>query len=233
MKYFSLLTLVLFIASCGTPETSDTVNETPDAEEVTEVNPEAEIEPVAEEIMVDDIPDHGYDEAIAKGIDPATGLSLELSDAVALALPDWYIVSESQWLPADYVAQHNEGKPAEMQAVYEADVYAQADFNGDGIDDFAVFVVNMQNQTALYVIHQLEGGFETVLVEDLGAISDCCVGMGLSPVEAGVYNIMDDADMKRIWEIEHAGFELITYEKTAMLYKLDHDGTYWGVSTAD
>jgi hypothetical protein len=90
----------------------------------------------------DEIPEHAADEALADGIEPMTGLPLALQEAVDDALPGHRVIYSTEWLDPGYVADHNQDMDPEWQAVYENDVYLQADFNGDGWDDFAALLID-------------------------------------------------------------------------------------------
>ncbi|MFT5141955.1 MAG: hypothetical protein ACI80V_001628 [Rhodothermales bacterium] len=167
-------------------------------------------EPEAQQTDMIEIPEHGADEAIAAGVDPMTGLPLALIEAIDQALPGWRVIDSKEWPSSDYITEHNQGKDPEWQAVYENDVFVQADFNGDGRDDFAVFAVGPDGEVTVYALHATDGGFETVELEEQGQVEGCCVGAGLRVAMPGAYSIVDDAGIERFWDLPASGISSFT-----------------------
>ena len=176
----------------------------------------------------DQIPEHGYDEAIANGIDPSSGLPIRLVEAVDDYVPGWRIVDRALWYAEDFAPKTEFERFGELPTAYEGQIYAQADFNGDALDDFAVFLVNEEDVVVLYVLEQLESGYEAIVIKEFDHFVGCCLAAGVMSIEPEVYFVLDDADFRVTWELEYSGVFFWNYNGEAFIYQCESDDGYFG-----
>lgn len=225
-KLFFILFTCLFLAACQ--EVSEATSEK-------EVHPEnewprdpisgPEMESDEEGNFTDPTPVPDFSESDLEQRDPATGMPLALMEAVKQSLPGWKVLSPKKWLAPEYIQSYNENAGQSEQITFD-DLFAQANFNGDGFLDYAVYVEDGATNVKLVVLHGSDQGYVPVELEAAGQLPECCLGMGLRVAQAGVHWVYGDEGEKEQWQLHNDGFFEIIYEKAASLYAMDISGEY-------
>ena len=230
MKYLFALCCLFFITACSQSTESGKTDGAAASKAKTNEQPSKE-EAVTEEVT--ELPDHGYDEAIANGIDPGSGLPLDVIEAIDFSLSGWRIIDFDKWVDQGFLDEINGSVPEAEKITYEQNVFVQADFNGDGYDDFCALVQDASNKAALYVFQHNGSNYDAIEVMDEGVVDACCLGMALQVAEPGAYQILAEHDIAEEIQLDNPGYFYFIPEKSAMLGRCGEDGNYQLYELAD
>lgn len=155
-----------------------------------------------------------------------TLLPSKLYKYVTTNLKGWEVISRDKWLKDDF----RKVIDPENKLVYEKEVVAKADFNGDGKEDCVAFMINKTQEVQLVAFHQGDDGYEVIKISDEGKMEgQGALGTGISIQPAGEVKTLDP-DKPLV--LENAGFNYGIYGKSSkvMYYK---DGKYTEAFTGD
>lgn len=154
-------------------------------------------------------------------IDDTLILSDEISEFLNNKMPNYEIVPKEKWLSEEYL----DSLPKSIRPLYKDDILVEGDFNGDGEDDFATFLLDKKGKMKLYAFHKTSSGFKKYDL-NIGATSGF-LGAGLDIEEPGfVYGGNKEVGL------EYNGINYNIYEKTGTTYYYD-SGRYKEVLTND
>ncbi|MGB2924784.1 MAG: hypothetical protein WBB82_05755 [Limnothrix sp.] len=168
-------------------------------------------------------------------------LPATLNQYLAVEMPDWRLIAETEWLMPDFLEFYAES--SDKSIVYKTSVFTEADLNGDEYPDYAAFLIDGDRQTALWAFHgNSDNSFESYQLLEAGVIDDCCVGQGLEKVAPDSFTDLDSgepnsiADPNRgdltVVEVPHDSIAASIYGKSSTLYYFD--GTaYQAILTSD
>jgi hypothetical protein len=183
-----VFTILCFFTSCkkDTKKTTNANNNTPTNVETTD-DPKEEIE-----------------------IDDTLVLAEEISDFLKNKMPGYKIVPKEKWLPEEYL----ESMSKSMRPLYKDDILVEGDFNGDGEDDFATFLMNKKGKITLYAFHKTTSGYKKYELQK--EASDGFLGAGLEVEEPGfIYGGNKEVGL------EYNGINYNIYEKTGTTFYFD------------
>lgn len=154
-------------------------------------------------------------------IDDTLVLSDEISDFLENKMPGYEIVPKEQWLSEEYL----ESMSKSMRPLYKDDILVEGDFNGDGEDDFATFLMDKKGRIKLYAFHKTSSGYKKYELQKEG--NSGFLGAGLDVEEPGfVYGGNKEVGL------EYNGINYNIYEKTGTTFYYD-SGRYRKVLTND
>jgi len=154
-------------------------------------------------------------------IDDTLVLSDEIADFLENKMPGYEIVPKEKWLSEEYL----ESMSKSMRPLYKNDIIAEGDFNGDGEDDFATFLMDKKGKIRLYAFHKTSSGYKKYEIKREG--NGDFLGAGLEVEEPGfVYGGNKEVGL------EYNGINYNVYEKTGTTYYYD-SGRYRKISTND
>ena len=154
-------------------------------------------------------------------IDDTLVLSEEISDFLKNKMPGYEIVPKEKWLSEEYL----ESMSRSMRPLYKDDILVEGDFNGDGEDDFATFLMDKKGRIRLYAFHKTTSGYKKYELKK--EANSGFLGAGLEVEEPGfVYGGNKEVGL------EYNGINYNIYEKTGTTYYYD-SGRYRKVSTND
>jgi hypothetical protein len=194
-----VFTILCFFASCkkDNKKTTQSNNNTPTEVENANDN--------KEELEIDDtlvVPD-------------------EISDFLKNKMSGYEIVPREKWLSEEYL----EGMSKSLRPLYKNDILIEGDFNGDGEDDFATFLIDKKGKMKLYAFHKTSSGYKKYELK-IGETSGF-LGAGLDVEEPGfVYGGNKEVGL------EYNGINYNIYEKTGTTFYYD-SGRYRKVLTND
>lgn len=156
IKTIMLCVLLAFCVGCGsnektgntesTDKTTDTkkTDETKTTEKTsTKEQPKATLEH-AEEVKNTEATENTTDQK------PESKVVKDIREIVQLHMEGWDLVPPKKWMDGEF----QKAIDPENKLVYEKQILVKGDFNGDGKEDFACFVINKANETRLVVFHQ-------------------------------------------------------------------------------
>lgn len=151
--------------------------------------------------------------------------SLVLPEGISNFLKDkmssYEIVPKGKWLSEEYL----ESMPSSIRPLYKDDILVEGDFNGDGKDDFATFLMDKKGEIKLYAFHKTSSGYKKYELQKVG--KDGFLGAGLDVEEPGfVYGGNKEVGL------EYNGINYNIYEKTGTTFYYDA-GRYRKVLTND
>ncbi len=154
-------------------------------------------------------------------IDDSLVLSDEISDFLQNKMPGYEILPKEKWLSEEYL----ESMSKSMRPLYKDDILVEGDFNGDGEDDFATFLMDKKGKIRLYAFHKTSSGYKKYELQKEG--SGGFLGAGLDVEEPGfVYGGNKEVGL------EYNGINYNIYEKTGTTFYYD-SGRYRKVLTND
>lgn len=143
-------------------------------------------------------------------IDDTLILSDEISDFLSSKMPSYEIVPKEKWLSEEYL----ESMSKSMRPLYKDDILVEADFNGDGEDDFATFLMDKKGRIKLYAFHKTASGYKKYELQKEG--NSGFLGAGLEVEEPGfVYGGNKEVGL------EYNGINYNIYEKTGTTFYFD------------
>ncbi len=154
-------------------------------------------------------------------IDDTLVLSDKISDFLKNKMPGYEIVPKEKWLSKEYL----ESMPRSIRPLYKDDILVEGDFNGDGEDDFATFLMDEKGNIKLYAFHKTSSGYKKYELQKEGESG--FLGAGLDVEEPGfVYGGNKEVGL------EYNGINYNIYEKTGTTFYYDA-GRYRKVLTND
>lgn len=143
-------------------------------------------------------------------IDDSLILSGEISDFLKNKMPNYEVVPKENWLSEEYL----ESMSKSMRPLYNEDILVEADFNGDGEDDFATFLMDKKGRIKLYAFHKTASGYKKYELQKEG--NSDFLGAGLEVEEPGfVYGGNKEVGL------EYNGINYNIYEKTGTTFYFD------------
>jgi len=126
------------------------------------------------------------------GVKPTEGppLPQPLADFLAEQMPSWRLLPADLWLTPQYIADYNAIEQINDKIAYPDNVFAQGDFNGDRLTDYAGFFMDDSGKVELLAFHSrpsLGLTFQRYLVKSLFEVKQCCMGAGLAVRPPGRY----------------------------------------------
>ncbi|MFK7773620.1 MAG: hypothetical protein AB8F94_15830 [Saprospiraceae bacterium] len=154
-------------------------------------------------------------------IDDTLVLSDEIADFLENKMPGYEIVPKEKWLSEEYL----ESMSKSMRPLYKDDILVEGDFNGDGEDDFATFLMDKKGKIKLFAFHKTASGYKKYELQKEG--NSGFLGAGLDVEEPGfVYGGNKEVGL------EYNGINYNIYEKTGTTFYYD-SGRYRKVLTND
>lgn len=154
-------------------------------------------------------------------IDDTLILSEEISDFLNEKMPNFEIVPKDKWLSEEYL----ESMSKSMRPLYKDDILVEGDFNGDGENDFATFLMDKKGRIKLYAFHKTASGYKKYELQK--EASEGYLGAGLDVEEPGfIYGGNKEVGL------EYNGIIYNVYEKTGTTFYYDA-GRYKKVLTND
>lgn len=192
-----VFTVLCFFASCKKDnKTKTNANNTP-----------TDVESTAEEEEIE--------------IDDTLVLSDEISNFLKNKMPGYEIVPKEKWLSEEYL----ESMSKSMRPLYKDDILIEGDFNGDGEDDFATFLMDKKGKIQLYAFHKTSSGYKKYELQK--EASGGFLGAGLEVEDPGfVYGGNKEVGL------EYNGINYNVYEETGTTFYYD-SGRYREVTTND
>lgn len=226
MNYLTITlwcTLLVFFASCGsTSKTSNYENNDTTAknEETSSSKQDTTTkDPNATGYTGPDKNDHFTADAVL--------LPANLQKYMQANMQDWSLITRKKWLTAEFKKLFD---PGDTLLVYEKQIVAKGDFNGDGKEDCAAFMMNKANEAQLMVFHQTDNGYDVVKLEEAYKIEgETCLGSGISLQPAGKLVTYDPSEGL---ELKNAAifFDLYGKSSRVLYYK---DGKYAEIFVGD
>lgn len=154
-------------------------------------------------------------------IDDSLELPDEIADYLGEAMKGYDIVAKEDWLSEEYLSNF----PTSTRPRYNEDIFIEGDFNGDGMDDFATFLVDTKGNVALYAFHQTSNGYKKYRLQKEGKPE--FLGAGLEVEDPGfIYGGNKELGL------EYNGIIYNIYEKTGTTFYYK-SGRYRKVLTSD
>jgi len=154
-------------------------------------------------------------------IDDTLVLSDEISDFLKNKMSSYEIVPKERWLSEEYL----ESMSNSMRPLYKDDILIEGDFNGDGKNDFATFLMDKKGRIKLYAFHKTTSGYKKYNLK-IGATSGF-LGAGLEVEEPGfIYGGNKEVGL------DYNGINYNIYEKTGATFYYD-SGRYRKVLAND
>lgn len=148
-------------------------------------------------------------------------LSDEISDFLENEMSGHEIVDPESWLAEEYL----DGFSTYARPKYNEDILIEGDFNGDGEEDFATFLVDKKGNISLYAFHKTNDGYKKYLLQKEGKPE--FLGAGLALEDPGfIYGGNKEVGL------EYNAIIYNIYEKTGTTYYYD-SGRYRKVLTSD
>ncbi len=144
-----------------------------------------------------------------------------ISDFLKAKMPGYSIVPREKWLSQEYL----DGLSKYSKPLYKEDILVEGDFNGDGEDDFATFLMDKNGKISLYAFHKTGDSFKKYLLqkEKNGAF----LGAGLETEEPGfIYGGNKEVGL------DYNGINYNVYEKEGSTFYYDA-GRYRKVLTSE
>ena len=143
-------------------------------------------------------------------IDDTLILSDEISDFLKNKMPNYEIVPKEKWLSEEYL----ESMSKSMRPLYKDDILIEGDFNGDGDDDFATFLMDKKGRVKLYAFHKTTSGYKKYELQKEG--NSGFLGAGLEVEEPGfIYGGNKEVGL------DYNGINYNIYEKTGTTFYFD------------
>lgn len=156
-----------------------------------------------------------------KEIDDSLILSDEIATFLEEKMPNYEIVPKEKWLSKEYL----ESMSRSMRPLYKDDILVEGDFNGDGDDDFATFLMDKKGRIKLYAFHKTATGYKKYELQK--EATSGFLGAGLDVEEPGfIYGGNKEVGL------EYNGILYNIYEKTGTTFYYDA-GRYKKVLTND
>lgn len=145
----------------------------------------------------------------------------DISDFLKNKMPGFEIVPREKWLSEEYL----DGLSKYSKPLYKEDIYIEGDFNGDGEEDFATFLMDKKGKISLYAFHKTDNSYKKYLLQKEGNAP--FLGAGLETEDPGfIYGGNKEVGL------EYNGINYNVYEKTGSTYYYDA-GRYRKVLTSD
>lgn len=154
------------------------------------------------------------------------GLPIELEEALDLWMSEWEIIPEALWLNDRYLRTYGDSMGFKVAPKYKQQIYVQSDLNGDGEDDFAVFLINAAENAGLYALLSGPNGFEPLLLQEEGVLEDCCLAAGVEIASNAEYEVLEGGNARRIVRLFHDGLTYTRYGKARYLFRMDPNGSF-------
>jgi len=152
-------------------------------------------------------------------IDDSLVLSDEIADFLKNKMPGYDIVSKEKWLSAEEL----ENMPKSIRPLYNDEIFIEGDFNGDGEEDFATFLMDKNGKIKIYAFHKTSSGYKKYELHKIG--SGGFLGAGLEVEEPGfVYGGNKEVGL------EYNGINFNVYDDAGTTFYYDA-GRYRKVST--
>ncbi|GHC62993.1 hypothetical protein [Ulvibacter litoralis] len=102
-------------------------------------------------------------------------------------MKDWKPIPKSMWLQQDFIDNYNTTSGIEEKIDYDKNTFIKGDFNGNGFNDYAQFLLNPKDEVVLMAFHQTQEGYDTFEIVNYGTAPKCCLGAGISVTPPGIY----------------------------------------------
>ena len=134
----------------------------------------------------------------------------KISDFLETKMSDYEIVPKEKWLPKEYLEKFS----LSLRPLYKDDILVKGDFNGDGEDDFATFLMDKKGSIKLYAFHKTSSGYKRYELQK--EENNDFLGVGLETEEPGfIYGGNKEVGL------EYNGINYNIYEKTGTTFYFD------------
>lgn len=145
----------------------------------------------------------------------------EIASFLKNKMPGFEIVPREKWLSEEYL----DGLSKYSRPSYKQDILIEGDFNGDGEDDFATFLMDKKGKISTYAFHKTGDGYKKYLLQKEG--NSDFLGAGLETEEPGfIYGGNKEVGL------DYNGINYNIYEKSGATFYYDA-GRYRRVQTSD